>query len=187
YPVTEQQAGRGMSIADLCHATITMSDNTAANLLLDTVGGPAGLTAFLRDIGDATTRLDRTEPALNEALPEDMRDTTTPAAMADTLELLLFSELLSPEARAQLESWMRQDAVADDLLRASLPEGWMIGDKTGAGGNGSRSIIAVLRGPAGEPWLATVYMTQTGGDMDKRNAAIARIGAAMIGEIQARR
>ncbi|MGS8178485.1 class A beta-lactamase, partial [Pseudomonas aeruginosa] len=174
-----------MSIADLCHATITMSDNTAANLLLDTVGGPAGLTAFLRDIGDATTRLDRTEPALNEALPEDMRDTTTPAAMADTLELLLFSELLSPEARAQLESWMRQDAVADDLLRASLPEGWMIGDKTGAGGNGSRSIIAVLRGPAGEPWLATVYMTQTGGDMDKRNAAIARIGAAMIGEIQA--
>lgn len=184
-PVTEKHVDAGMRLADLCHATITMSDNTAANLLLDTIDGPAGLTDFLRGIGDVTTRLDRREPALNEGAPGDLRDTTTPAAMADTLEALLFSSALSPEARAQLESWMEQDQVADALLRASLPEGWTIGDKTGAGGHGSRSIIAVLRSPAGKPWLATVYMTQTKADADGRNAAIARIGAAMFADIAA--
>ncbi|MBT9246476.1 class A beta-lactamase (plasmid) [Gemmobacter fulvus] len=184
-PVTETRAGKGMRVADLCAATITLSDNTAANLLLDTVGGPEGFTGFLRSIGDMTTRLDRQETAPNEALPKDQRDTTTPRAMTDTLEALLFSGILSTESRTQLESWMQQDQVAGALIRASLPEGWTIADKTGAGGHGARSIVAVIRTPDGTPWLAAIYLADNSADMDSRNRAIARIGAAMVEEIRA--
>lgn len=184
-PVTEKHAGAGMTTSDLCAATITLSDNTAANLLLGTMGGPEGFTAFLRGIGDGVSRLDRWETALNEGLPGDLRDTSTPATMVDTLETLLFGDALSHDSRRQLELWMQQDKVADALIRASLPKGWGIGDKTGAGGNGSRSIIAVIRTPAGDPWLAAIYLTGNSADMATRNTAIARIGAAMVAEISA--
>lgn len=184
-PVTEQHAGKGMTIDQLCAATITLSDNTAGNLLLKTLGGPAGLTEFLRSLGDGISRLDRWETALNEGVPGDLRDTTAPAAITTTLETLLFSQALSPASRAQLETWMQQDQVADALIRKHLPEGWAIGDKTGAGGHGSRSIIAVIRTPQGSPWLAAIYLTGNTASMDARNAAIARIGAAMIRQIGA--
>lgn len=184
-PVTETRVESGMSLAELCHATITLSDNTAANLLLERVGGPEDFTEYLRAIGDDTTRLDRWETELNEAAPGDPRDTSTPEAMTATLETLLFGEALTQTSQDQLEAWMQADQVADDLLRASLPEGWVIGDKTGAGGYGSRSIIAVIRPPHGEPWLASVYLTGNEADMPNRNRAIARIGAAIVSEISA--
>ncbi len=185
-PVTETQVESGMSVAELCDATITLSDNTAGNLLLERVGGPEGFTGYLRAIGDETTRLDRWETELNEGAPGDDRDTSTPEAMTATLEALLFGETLSEASRRQLEAWMQADQVADELLRASLPEGWVIGDKTGAGGHGSRSIIAVIRPPHDEPWLAAVYLTGNAADMPTRNRAIARIGAAIVGEIGTR-
>lgn len=180
-PVTETRDA--MTVAQLCEATITLSDNTAGNLLLDRVGGPEGFTEFLRAIGDHTTRLDRWETDLNEGAPGDPRDTTTPAAMAAALETLLFGQALSEASRDQLEAWMRADQVADDLIRASLPGGWVIGDKTGAGGYGSRSIVAVIRPPQGDPWLAAVYLTGNAADMPTRNRAIARIGAAIVDAI----
>ncbi|MCZ0813424.1 MAG: class A beta-lactamase [Pseudomonadota bacterium] len=186
-PVTEAHAGTGMTLGDLCGATIALSDNTAGNLLLTTLGGPEGFTAFLRESGDAVTRLDRWETALNEGTPGDVRDTTTPAAMAATLERLLFGDVLSSQARGMLEGWMERNQVGDALIRTSLPEDWTIGDKTGAGGHGSRSIIAVIRGPRGDAWLAAIYLTGNDADMETRNAAIARIGAAMVEEIEKRR
>lgn len=182
-PVTEAHVADGMSVAQLCHATITQSDNTAANLLLDRVGGPRDLTEYLRAIGDDTTRLDRWETDLNEGTPGDPRDTSTPAQMIDTLDALVLGPVLSDPSRRQLEAWMQADAVADDLIRASLPDGWQIGDKTGAGGHGSRSIIAVIRPPQGGVWLASVYLTENDADMATRNRAIARIGAAMVDTI----
>ncbi|MBM3605569.1 MAG: class A beta-lactamase [Alphaproteobacteria bacterium] len=184
-PVTETRVDGGMRLAELCEATITLSDNTAGNLLLERVGGPEGFTEYLRAIGDETTRLDRWETDLNEGTPGDPRDTTTPEAMVATLENLLFGEILSEASRAQLNTWMEADQVADELLRASLPADWIIGDKTGAGGHGSRSIIAVIRRPDDTPWLAAVYLTENEADMTTRNQAIARIGAAMVREIAA--
>lgn len=185
-PVAEKYAGQGMTVGNLCEATITLSDNTAGNLLLDSIGGPKGLTEFLRETGDTVTRLDRWEPELNEALSGDVRDTTTPRAMLATMERLLFSDLLTSASRAQLEGWMIADQVADQLIRASLPEGWTIGDKTGAGERGSRSIVAVIRPPHGGPWLATIYLTGNEADMKTHNRAIAKIGAAMVETIKAR-
>ena len=121
-----------------------MSDNTASNLLLETIGGPLGLTMHLRGIGDDITRLYRWETKLNEGVPGDLRDTTTPEAALRSLEKLLFGKALSLPSRRQLTDWMIDDKVADDFLRASLPENWEIGDKSGAGGYGSRSIVAVI-------------------------------------------
>ncbi len=185
-PVTEIHVQDGMTIADLCEAAVTISDNTAGNLLLETVGGPEGLTAFLRGIGDEVTRLDRWETDLNEGKPGDPRDTTTPNAVLSTLSALLFGEVLSEASRRQLADWMVADQVADALIRASLPESWTIGDKSGAGGFGFRSIIAVIWPPEGGPFLASIYMTGSKADFPTRNEVIAEIGRAMIAAIEAR-
>lgn len=183
-PVTETRTGGdGMSLAELCDATLTVSDNSAGNKVLQAIGGPAGLTAFMRSIGDEVTRLDRWETELNEGVPDDIRDTTSPAAMARAMESLVLGDTLSPASRRQLAEWLRNDRVADALFRASLPAEWMIADKTGAGGFGSRSIAAVIWPPAGGPLVATVYITETEASFDERNAAIAEIGAAIVTEM----
>ncbi|WP_407290456.1 serine hydrolase [Klebsiella quasipneumoniae] len=123
-PVTEKHLTDGMTVRELCSAAITMSDNTAANLLLTTIGGPKELTAFLHNMGDHVTRLDRWEPELNEAIPNDERDTTMPAAMATTLRKLLTGELLTLASRQQLIDWMEADKVTGPLLRSALPAGF---------------------------------------------------------------
>ncbi|WP_259781587.1 class A beta-lactamase [Aestuariispira ectoiniformans] len=185
-PVTKEHVEDGMTIGELCEATLTTSDNTAGNLLLNSIGGPKGLTAFLRSIGDDTTRLDRWETALNESTPGDERDTTTPAAMVKTLNTLLFADVLRPESSARLRGWMIDDKVADALIRANLPDGWVIGDKTGAGGHGSRGITAFLQDENGRTYLAAIYLTDSKADFPLRNKVVAEIGKAMIDEIAAR-
>lgn len=179
-PITETRVGAaGMSLEQLCEATITVSDNTAGNLVLGAIGGPEGLTQFMRSVGDRVTRLDRIEPDLNEGVPGDPRDTTTPNAMANAMEALVLGDVLSAASRALLETWLRADSVADALFRAGIPATWEIGDKTGAGGYGSRSIAAIMWPPSGSPVIATVYITETDASFDARNEAIARIGAAI--------
>ncbi|WP_428651663.1 class A beta-lactamase [Roseibium sp.] len=179
-PVTEKEVGSGgMTYMELCDAAITISDNAAANLVLAAVGGPRGLTDYLRGIGDTVTRLDRTEPALNEGRPGDARDTTSPAAAAATLRNLVLGDALSPEARAQLTGWLLDNKVGDSTLRAGLPEEWPVADKTGAGANGSRNNIAVIWPDGREPVVIAVYITQTKASFDERNKAIADIGSAL--------
>ncbi|MBB1200917.1 class A beta-lactamase [Enterobacteriaceae bacterium 89] len=179
-PVTEKHLTDGMTLGELCEATITMSDNTAANLLLTSIGGPQKLTAFLRKTGDEVTQMDRWEPELNQALPGDKRDTTTPEQMAKTLRQLLTGKTLTATSQKQLIDWMEADKVAGPLLRSVLPKGWFIGDKTGAGERGSRGIVAAL-GPDGKPSrIVVIYMTETQATMDERNARIAEIGESLI-------
>nr|ANG15588.1 beta-lactamase TEM-1 variant [synthetic construct] len=179
-PVTEKHLTDGMTVRELCSAAITMSDNTAANLLLTTIGGPKELTAFLHNMGDHVTRLDRWEPELNEAIPDDERDTTMPAAMATTLRKLLTGGLLTLASRQQLIDWMEADKAAGPLLRSALPAGWFIADKSGAGERGSRGIIAAL-GPDGKPSrIVAIYTTGSQATMDERNRQIAEIGASLI-------
>ncbi|WP_152986718.1 PSV family class A beta-lactamase [Pseudovibrio sp. POLY-S9] len=185
-PVTENHVASGMSVGQLCEATVTMSDNSAANLLLKRVDGPEGLTRFLRGLGDRVTRLDRNEPAMNEARRGDPRDTTSPSAVLKTLDRLLFEDVLLPSSRAQLQQWMVDDKVADELIRKHLPKDWRIADKSGAGYNGSRGIIAVLWPETGKPYLAAAYMSGSDASFKQRNAVIAEIGKAMIEEIKQR-
>ncbi|WLR93743.1 class A beta-lactamase [Shinella zoogloeoides] len=144
--VEKRVGGDGMSIAELCEATVTLSDNAAANLLLAASGGPKAVTEFLRGLGDDVTRLDRTEPALNyHETPDDERDTTTPVAMAETLRKLLFTDALSPRSKAQLAAWLVMNKTGDARLRAGFPATWMTGDKTGTNGDkaGNANDVAV--------------------------------------------
>src|SRR6187399_2891703 len=148
-PVSEKHAGGdGMTLAEICDAAVTLSDNTAANLLLAAIGGPPGLTAYVRGLGDEVTRLDRNEPSLNEALPDDPRDTTTPNAMASSLEaLILGTAALSAASREQLTAWLLANKTGDTRLRAGLAKDWRVGDKTGSGARGTANDIAVIWPP----------------------------------------
>jgi beta-lactamase class A len=171
----------GMPVGDLCAAAVELSDNTAANLLLARIGGPAGLTAWLRSTGDAVTRLDRTEPTLNTAIPGDLRDTTTPAAMAASLRRLLLGPALSASSRAHLTDWMLGCKTGDKRLRAGLPPGWRVADKTGNSGHDAAGDVAVAWTPSGAPVVICAYTMGGSPSQDTLDAAFAAIGA-LVGE-----
>lgn len=176
-PVSEAHAGATMTIGALCDAVLTDSDNTAANVLLDTVGGPQGITRFCRSIGDVETRLDRIELALNESLAGDPRDTTTPAAMAGDLHTLLLGKSLSQASRTQLTASMEGCRTGLDRLRARLPPGWRAADRTGSNGVHTSNDIAVLWPPGKPPVIVAAYITQCPGPEAKRLAMLAQIGS----------
>ena len=178
-PLTEPHAGGTMTAAALCHAALTQSDNTAANLLLEGIGGPAGITEFARSIGDAVTRLDRTEPELNEALANDPRDTTSPSAMAADLKSVLLGNVLSPASREQLTRWMEANVTGADRLRAQLPQAWRAADKTGSNGKHTTNDIAVVWPPGKRPIVIAAYITRCAGPESKRSAMLAEIGRAV--------
>lgn len=178
-PVTEQHVDDGMTLAALCEAAITLSDNTAGNLLLRHLGGPGAIGDFARTLGDRFTRLDRWETELNEARPGDPRDTTTPAAMAANLQRLVLGDSLSAASRDQLIAWMLASQTGAAKLRAGLPPTWRLGDKTGSGERGTTNEIAVIWPPQRQPVIACVYLTQTRASAEERNAALAAIGRAL--------
>ena len=182
-PLTEPHAGGSMTIEALCHAALTVSDNTAANLLLDTIGGPPALTRFARSISDDVTRLDRTETSLNEALPGDPRDTTSPAAMARDLQSLLLGKVLSSASRDQLIRWMEANQTGLTRLRADLPASWRAADKTGSNGEHTTNDIAVLWPAGRQPLIVTAYITQCPGPESKRSALLAHIGKLVAASI----
>ncbi|MGX5915112.1 class A beta-lactamase [Aliidiomarina sp. Khilg15.8] len=180
-PITKEYAeGQAMTLSALCEATLTMSDNTAANVILRVLGGPEQVTLFARSLGDDVTRLDRWETELNEAVPGDNRDTTTPNAMVKNLQRLLLGDALSGKSREQLRDWLTRNQVADGLFRAVVPEGWIVADRTGAGGFGSRSITAVIWPPERQPIVVALYLTQTEASFAERNDAITKIGEAIV-------
>lgn len=179
-PFATARAGQDASIGDLCEAAVTLSDNTSANLLLATLGGPEGLTRFLRSTGDPTTRLDRIEPALNEAAPGDPRDVTTPEAMAATVERLLFGEVLTPASRGALIRWLVDSRTGARRLRAGLPKGWTVGDKTGVGENGTSNDVAAAWPAEGQPLILACYLTGAKLDAAGRDAVHADVARAAV-------
>jgi beta-lactamase class A len=169
-PATKANLARGwMTISELCGAAISLSDNGAANLLLAQIGGPASLTQWLRSTGDVATRLDRNEPLLNRHVSGDPRDTTTPAAMAQTAQRLLLGKVLSPSARDRLASWLIRSQTGGDRLRAGLPSGWRVGDKTGTGSNHESNDVAIVWPPQGPPILIASYIDGGSADDAARN------------------
>lgn len=175
-PVTKNYVGKKFSLKQACQAMMVMSDNTAANIVLKKIGGPKNLTKFMRLIDDNVTRLDRFEPELGEAIKGDVRDTTTPNAMAKSLYVLFFSNLLSSSSKRQLKRWMMDNKVSDNLFRLALPKGWKIADRSGAGGYGSRGITAIVWSKTKTPMIICVYMTQTKAPLAQRDKAIMEIG-----------
>jgi beta-lactamase class A len=147
-PRTAPRAGDEMTLDELCQAALQVSDNTAGNLLLKTIGGPPAVTAFARSIGDPRSRLDRWETELNSAIPGDPRDTSTPEALGGGYRALLTGDVLAPPQRQRLEDWMRANETSS--MRAGLPPDWTTADKTGSGDYGSTNDVGVAYGPAGQ-------------------------------------
>lgn len=174
-PITKKHLPEGgMTLKELCAAAIDYSDNTAANLLLGSVGGPKSLTRYIRSLGDPVTRLDRTEPSLNMSAPGDERDTTTPQAMVFNLKSLLLGDKLSSDARSQLEDWLCSCTTGTNRIRAGLPRDWRVGDKTGTGTKGTGGDVAIVRPVGRPPILMAIYLDQSLGDAEHFNRAIAR-------------
>lgn len=175
-PLTEPHAGATMSVAALCNAILNQSDNTAANVLLEAIGGPSSVTEFARSMGDQLTRLDRNEPDLNSSIDGDTRDTTTPTAMGKNLQRILLGNALKPASRRQITEWMENSLSGLERLRKDIPEGWRAADKTGSNGEHTTNDIAVIWPMRRPPVIVTCYITQCPGPETKRGAMIAEIG-----------
>lgn len=176
-PITARFAGNSeITVAQLCEAALTVSDNTAANLLLDSFGGPQALTIYLRSIGDCTTRLDRREPNLNEATPGDPRDTTTPLATLRVMEKTIIGAELSPRSRAALAKWMIASKSGSNRIRAGAPNSWLVGDKTGTGNYNVTNDIAVIWPDHRRPIIVTAYYAESSFPLNRREAVLAEIG-----------
>jgi beta-lactamase class A len=175
-PVTSQHVGPpGMTIAELCSAAITVSDNTAANVLLKHLGGPHVVTDLVRQLGDTLTRLDRFEPELNRKTPDGLSDTTTPNAMIATMQKLLLGNALSDASRKQLTDWMLGTTTGKKLLRAGLPSAWRVGEKTGSN-DFQNNDVAILWPPGRKPLLVAAYYENETTDTDGRSAVLAAVG-----------
>ena len=182
-PITSQHAGQPMTVAAICAAALQYSDNTAANLMLSLLGGPAAVTAFARSIGDEQFRLDRWETALNTAIPGDPRDTSTPGAMMTALQRATLGDLLAPPERDQLVTWMRGCTTGDKRIRSVVPAGSLVADKTGSGDYGTANDIAVVWPPGGAPVVLAIYTAhddKTAAPRDDLIAETARIVLAAL-------
>lgn len=182
-PVTELQVDRGMTMGEFCEAAVSRSDNAAANLLLDRCGGPAALTAWLRTLGDPVTRLDRREPALNEARPGDPRDTTTPLAMLRLVQTIVLGSALTDASRETLTGWLVGCSTGGKRLRAALPPDWRAGDKTGTGARNATNDVALFwppRASSDAPIVVAGYYVGSPGPLDEREAVLAEVGRLAI-------
>lgn len=176
-PVSKAQVGKGgMTMGDLCAAAIEYGDNTAANLILKAVGGPDGATRYVRSVGDGVTRIDRFEPDANTCIPGDPRDTTTPAAMLADLKALVLGDALSANARTQLLGWLNGCKTAARRIPAGLPAGWISGDKTGSGANGTANDVAIIQRPNKAPLLVAAYSTGVAAKPADRDPLLADVG-----------
>ncbi len=183
-PVTRKNLTNGfMTVEALAEAIITLSDNTAANLLLPIVDGPAGLTKFMRDSGDSVTRLDRNEPLLNTNDPGDPRDTTTPRAMAHLMRRLLCDPGFPEPQRARLISWLRASETGKNRLRAGFPPDWIVGDKTGSGQHNAINDVAIAVPPGRAPVLVAAYLSGASSTKAALEAAHARVANVVVREL----
>ena len=183
-PITKKNVIEGMVISGLCKAAITKSDNTAMNLLIKKLGGPEAVTSFAHSIGDNKFRLDRYEPELNSAIPGDLRDTTTPKAMTESLNKLVFGDALELTQQDQLLAWLKGNTTGSARIRAGVPNGWLVGDKTGTGSYGTTNDIGIIWPPQGSPIIVSIYFTQNKKDASPRDDVIASVTRIMINSLK---
>ncbi|MEU5107136.1 class A beta-lactamase [Streptomyces sp. NPDC021354] len=179
-PITEKHVDTGMTLAELCDATIRYSDNAAANLIFEELGGPKALDAILEKMGDNATRMDRPEPYLSRWVPGETRDTTTPRAFAKDLRAYVLGDVLGKGERTQLTKWLRTNKTGDNLIRAGVPKDWVVGDKTGTGSYyGARNDIAVVWPPDRAPIVMAILSHRGKKDAEPDDRLIAEAASVV--------
>ncbi|MEU4532541.1 class A beta-lactamase [Micromonospora ureilytica] len=179
-PITEQHVATGMTLRAIADAAVRYSDNTAGNLLFGHLGGPQKFEKELREVGDKVTDPARYETELNEARPGDRRDTSTPRALAEDLRAYAVGDALEPADRDILIGWLRGNTTGGELIRAGVPGGWVVGDKTGAGGYGTRNDIGVIWPPDRAPIVLAVLSSRDQKDAEYDDALIAEATKAVL-------
>ncbi|MFD1334441.1 class A beta-lactamase [Oceanobacillus iheyensis] len=184
-PITEQHVDEGMTLVEIADAAVRYSDNTAGNLLLEAMGGPDELETILRNMGDETIEMDRYETELNEAKPGDIRDTSTAKAMATTLQQYVLEDVLDADRREVLTNMLINNTTGDTLIRAGVPDGWTVGDKTGAGGYGTRNDIGIIW-PEGdeEPIVIAIMSSRDEEDADYDDKLIEKTTEIVLQELR---
>ncbi|MER6125197.1 class A beta-lactamase [Streptomyces sp. NPDC001795] len=184
-PVTglPENLAQGMSVADLCGAAISYSDNAAANLLLEQLGGPTSVTRFCRSVGDRVTRLDRWEPDLNSAEPGRLADTTSPRSIGRTYARLALGAVLAPADRRRLTGWLLDNTTGGKRLRAGLPVDWTVADKTGTGAYGTTNDVGVTWPPDKGPIVMAVLSTTDEADAPADEPLIAKTATVLAGAL----
>jgi beta-lactamase class A len=180
-PITEKHIAHGMTISELCAAVIMYSDNSAANFLMKKLGGPEAVTAYARSIGDNTFSVSSWEAELNSN-PDKLRDTSTPAAMEKSLQLLTLGNALAPPQREQLITWMKNNTTGDTQIRAGVPKGWIVADKTGGGSYGIANDIGIIWPSKCAPIILTIYSVQNKKDATRRADIVASATSMVIDE-----
>lgn len=178
-PVTKANVATGaMTVGALCQAAVGVSDNTAAVLLMRSVGGPAALTRFMRTLGDTVTRSDRYEPESNKY--SGLLDTTTPRAITASEKNILLGNVLSHQSREQLENWMIACKPGLNRIRAALPTAWVAGDRPGTSVEEETNDYAIVRPPGRSPLLVAVYYDAPGLGMARREAVLREAGRIFV-------
>lgn len=179
-PITERHVATGMTIRDLCDAAVRHSDGTAGNLLVRDLGGPGELTAYARGLGDTVTRLDRLEPDITEATPGDPRDTTSPRAFAADLRAIVVGDALPGDKRAVLRDLLERSTTGAARIRAAVPAGWTVANKTGTGSYGTLNDMAVLWPPGAGPLVVAVMSSRDTADAERDEALLADAATHVI-------
>nr|WP_245628050.1 class A beta-lactamase [Shouchella shacheensis] len=179
-PITENYVGEEMTLKELSEASMRYSDNTAGNLILEQIGGPEGFKEALRDMGDGVTHPKRIEPELNEFIPDETHDTSTPEALAHSLQKFTIGDALPQEKQELLTDWLKQNTTGDPLIRAGVPEDWEVGDRTGAASYGTRNAIAIIWPPNEDPIFLSVLSNKDQEDADYNDELIARATEEVI-------
>ncbi|GAA5107460.1 class A beta-lactamase BlaC [Nocardia iowensis] len=180
--ITRQHVATGMTIRQLCDAAVRYSDGTAGNLLLRDLGGPAELTGYARSLGDTVTRMDRIEPTIAEAVPGDPRDTTSPRAFGSDYQKILLGETLPPEQRAFLRDLLERNATpaGAQRIRAGVPQGWTVADKTGTGDYGTLNDIAIVWPPQSAPLVIAIMSNKADRDAKYEPSLLAEAAAYVV-------
>ena len=171
-PVTEENIDTGMTLKELADASLRFSDNTAQNLILKQIGGPIGFKKALEEIGDNVTNPERYEPDLNEVKPGETHDTSTPRALATSLQAFTLGNILPTAKRELLIDWMKRNTTGDTLIRAGVPTDWEVADKTGAGSYGTRNDIAIIWPSEGDPIILVILSSREKIDADYNDKLI---------------
>ncbi|OYK80490.1 hypothetical protein CbuD7D7780_04280 [Coxiella burnetii] len=181
--MTKNHINGGITVSELCAAALTLSDNSAANLLIKKLGGLTAINAFARSIGDKQFELDRLEPQLNSAIPGDIRDTTTPEAMANSLKRLTLGDILAFPQRIQLQTWLKNNTTGNAKIRAGVPKDWIVGDKTGSGGYGTTNDIGIIWPPKRAPIVVAIFFTKNKKGAVSPDSIIERITRILMSAI----
>ncbi len=181
-PIAAKHLSTGMTVGAMCQAALNYSDNLAMNMLLQKLGGPKSVTAYARSIGDNSYRLDRHEPELNSAIPGDLRDTTTPLAMQNSLQTLVLGNSLAPLQRQQLQNWLKNNTTGSQRISAGVPKNWLVGDKTGTGKYGTSNDVGVIWPTGAQPIVLAIYFTQNKPDAKANDQVIADATRIVVAE-----